>query len=74
VWCFATTDTFADALLKAANLGDDADTTAGVCGQVGDAFYGAPEIPARWLAVLHWQDEIAQIADQVYLTGSACRS
>ncbi len=40
LWCFDRTDTFRDAILAAANLGDDADTTAAVCGQVAGAYYG----------------------------------
>lgn len=49
MWCFVHTDTFKDAILMAANLGDDADTTAAVCGQVAGAYYGARQIPAAWL-------------------------
>ena len=37
------------AVLKAANLGDDADTTAAICGQVAGAFYGESGIPGKWL-------------------------
>ncbi len=40
LWCFWTTDSYEAAILKAVNLGDDADTTAAVCGQVAGAFYG----------------------------------
>jgi ADP-ribosyl-[dinitrogen reductase] hydrolase len=38
--------------LLAANLGDDADTTAAVFGQLAGAFYGAEAIPQGWLAKL----------------------
>ena len=34
LWCFHTTNTYRDAILRAVNLGDDADTTAAVCGQI----------------------------------------
>ena len=37
LWCFWTTDTFSAAVLAASNLGDDADTTAAICGQVAGA-------------------------------------
>ena len=33
LWCFNTTNTYRDAILRAVNLGDDADTTAAVCGR-----------------------------------------
>ncbi|MBO9384034.1 MAG: ADP-ribosylglycohydrolase family protein [Roseiflexus sp.] len=38
MWCFFCSRTFAEAVLMAANLGDDADTTAAVCGQVAGAY------------------------------------
>jgi len=62
-WCFHQHDTFAGAVLEAANLGDDADTTAAVVGQLAGAFYGESGIPAAWLARLHRGDEIAALAD-----------
>ncbi len=68
VWCFATTDTFAAAILTAANLGDDADTTAAICGQLAGAYYGASSIPASWLSRLTWGDQITAIADQLHDT------
>lgn len=65
LWCFATTDSYAEAVLKAANLGDDADTTAAICGQVAGAFYGKAQIPAEWLAVLVMRQEIEQMAERL---------
>ena len=38
LWAFFGTDNFRDAVLAAANLGNDADTTAAVCGQLAGAF------------------------------------
>jgi ADP-ribosyl-[dinitrogen reductase] hydrolase len=49
LWCFDTADRFESAILEAVNLGDDADTTAAVCGQIAGAFYGIEAIPATWL-------------------------
>lgn len=66
LWSFMTTETFEEAILRATNLGDDADTTAAVCGQVAGAFYGVSEIPERWLARLAMRSEIAQLADRLY--------
>ncbi len=62
LWCFAQSASFADAVLRAANLGDDADTTAAVCGQIAGAYYGVAGIPAAWLAKLAMRDEIAALA------------
>lgn len=65
LWCFDRTDSFADAVLLAANLGDDADTTAAVCGQVAGAFYGEAGIPAAWRAQLTMREEIVTLADRL---------
>lgn len=62
LWCFATTDSFADAVLAAANLGDDADTTAAITGQVAGAFYGIEGIPAHWRSQLFMGEEIGDMA------------
>ena len=66
LWCFYTTDSYRDAVLCATNLGDDADTTAAVCGQLAGAFYGEPGIPADWLERLARRDEIAALADRLH--------
>ena len=49
LWCVGRTRTFAEAVLLAANLGDDADTVAAVTGQLAGALYGRSGIPAHWL-------------------------
>jgi ADP-ribosyl-[dinitrogen reductase] hydrolase len=65
LWCFLTTDSFADAILRAANLGDDADTTAAICGQIAGAFYGAAGIPGHWIDRLVMRDDISALADDL---------
>ena len=65
LWCVAQTDSYEAAVLAAANLGDDADTTAAICGQVAGAYYGVPGIPARWLEKLTLRQEITRLADQL---------
>lgn len=65
LWCFYTTDTFEDCVLKAANLGDDADTTAAIAGQIAGAFYGEAAIPAHWKNQVSMATEISQIAKQL---------
>ncbi len=66
MWCFAHTNSFREAVLLAANLGDDADTTAAICGQVAGAYYGAGGIPTVWLERLAFRSEISGLADQLY--------
>ena len=65
LWAFSRTASFEEAVLAAANLGNDADTTAAVCGQVAGAHYGEAGIPARWLERLAWRAEIATLADHL---------
>jgi len=65
LWAFARTDNFADAILLATNLGNDADTTAAVCGQVAGAFYGESGIPSHWLERLAFRTEITNLACQL---------
>lgn len=65
LWCFYQTDTFESAILQAANLGDDADTTAAICGQIAGAFYGEAGIPEKWLAKLYMRHEITELADNL---------
>lgn len=65
LWCFWTTDSFETAILRAANLGDDADTTAAICGQVAGAFYGESGIPSAWLGKLALREDIRILADRL---------
>jgi ADP-ribosyl-[dinitrogen reductase] hydrolase len=62
LWCFYATDSFREAILMAANLGDDADTTAAICGQIAGAYYGKSGIPGDWLEKLVMREEIEQLA------------
>ena len=48
------------------DLGDDADTTAAVCGQVAGAHYGESGIPAEWLNRLAMCNEIRGLADRLW--------
>lgn len=58
LWCVGRTDNFRDAVLLAANLADDADTTAAIAGQLAGALYGMSGIPAEWRARLAWAERI----------------
>ncbi|MDP3087601.1 MAG: ADP-ribosylglycohydrolase family protein [Methylotenera sp.] len=65
LWCFYHTDNFRDAILCATNLGQDADTTAAICGQIAGAFYGESGIPEGWRTKLAMKDEICKLATQL---------
>lgn len=62
IWSVANTTSFDEAVLLAANLGDDADTTAAIAGQLAGAIYGASSIRQSWLDKLAWRDEIEVLA------------
>lgn len=62
LWCFAQSDSFKEAVLAAANLGDDADTTAAIVGQLAGAHYGVHGIPEEWLNRLFMRGEIDRLA------------
>jgi ADP-ribosyl-[dinitrogen reductase] hydrolase len=62
LWSIGRTSDFRSAVLTAANLGGDADTTAAIAGQLAGALYGASGIPEEWLAKLAWREEIEQVA------------
>ena len=66
LWALRTTSTFEDGVLAAVNLGDDADTTAAIFGQLAGAIYGVDGIPARWRERVHRGDEIIALADALY--------
>ena len=66
LWAFQKSDDFREGALLAANLGDDADTTAAIYGQLAGAHYGAEAIPAEWRGRLTMAAEIASMADGLY--------
>jgi len=48
LWAFHDARDFREAVLRAVNLGDDADTTGAVCGQLAGAYWGESGIPLEW--------------------------
>ena len=62
LFAFATTSSFQEGMLRAVNLGGDADTVGAVYGQLAGAFYGQEAIPEAWLAPLFLRDRIETLA------------
>ena len=58
LWAFHDAEDFREAVLRAVNLGDDADTTGAVCGQLAGAYWGESGIPREWLEGLAGRDMI----------------
>ena len=59
LWAFYHSDNFRDGALNAVNLGDDADTTGAVYGQIAGIYY---DIPQKWLDIIYMKEKIRQIA------------
>lgn len=70
-WCFSRSGSFREAVLSAVNLGDDADTTGAVCGQLAGAHYGEEGIPPEWLSRLVMAGEIRSLADRLFKAGGS---
>ncbi len=66
LWAFYKSQNFREGTLLAANLGDDADTTAAIYGQIAGAHYGATAIPSEWRKLLTMVMEITSMADSLY--------
>ncbi|MBK5108533.1 MAG: ADP-ribosylglycohydrolase family protein, partial [Anaerolineales bacterium] len=66
LWAFNRSDSFESGCLMAVNLGDDADTTGAVFGQIAGAFYGEAGIPNSWVSRIALKDLIRSFADQIY--------
>ena len=66
IWAVARAKDFRDAIMRAANLGDDADTTAAIAGQLAGAAWGATGIPGAWLEKLAMRRRIESLADSLH--------
>lgn len=65
LWAFAHHEDFAAGALAAVNLGDDADTTGAIYGQLAGACHGEDAIPAHWRDCLFQADEIGGLAEEL---------
>ncbi len=65
LWAFYNSDNFKDGCLLAVNLGNDADTTGAVYGQIAGAYYGESGIPRSWRNKLVQYDLIRSFADKL---------
>jgi ADP-ribosylglycohydrolase len=65
LWAFHDARDFREAVLRAVNLGDDADTTGAVCGQLAGACFGESGIPEAWRRELRGRDQIDPILERL---------
>jgi len=65
LWAFAPTEDFRSGALAAVILGDDADTTGAIYGQLAGAYYGVEAIPEAWRGKLVMAGAIGAMADRL---------
>jgi ADP-ribosylglycohydrolase len=66
LWAFYHSNSFKEAVLLAANLGNDADTTAAITGQFAGAYWGFSEIPKTWRERIALRNLINHIVDGLF--------
>jgi ADP-ribosyl-[dinitrogen reductase] hydrolase len=66
LWAFDNSNDFKTGCLKAVNLGNDADTTAAIYGQLAGAYYGVEGIPSYWLKKLAKRELIESFALKLF--------
>jgi ADP-ribosyl-[dinitrogen reductase] hydrolase len=71
LWAFSSSERFEEGALLAVNLGDDADTTGAVYGQLAGAYYGVVGIPERWLEKVALRVEIEGLAERLWSMSSS---
>jgi ADP-ribosylglycohydrolase len=66
LWAFHNSNSFREGCLLAVNLGDDADTTGAVYGQLAGAYYTEDGIPAEWRRKLALAELVGSFADNLH--------
>lgn len=66
LWAFYRSSDFREGCLLAVNLGNDADTTAAIYGQIAGAYYGLKGVPASWRERLAYADLIDRFATKLF--------
>ncbi|WP_370592174.1 ADP-ribosylglycohydrolase family protein [Reinekea sp. G2M2-21] len=62
MWCFNNINSLKDGVWRAENIGNVADLTAAIEGQIGAAFCGFENIPSHEQGQLVFKDEILKMA------------
>lgn len=61
IWSFLSSNSYAETILKAINLGGDTDTIAAIAGGLAGIFYGINSIPDKWVQCLARKNDIYQL-------------
>jgi ADP-ribosyl-[dinitrogen reductase] hydrolase len=70
LWAFFHSSSFKEGSLMAVNLGDDADTTGAIFGQLCGAYYGEQGIPITWREEIALKELVRDYADQLFKLAS----
>lgn len=65
LWCFLNSETYAEAVLKAVNLGEDTDTTGAITGGIAGIYYGFKNIPEEWISELVRKEDIEALCEKL---------
>ena len=65
LYCFSSTSSFEECVLKAVNLGFDSDSVGALAGQLAGSFYGVEAIPNNWIEKLVMGQEIGELAEDL---------
>ncbi|WP_143744333.1 ADP-ribosylglycohydrolase family protein [Neomoorella thermoacetica] len=65
LWAFFHGSNFREGALLAVNLGDDADTTGAVYGQLAGTYYGEDGIPGEWREKIAMREFIETLAEKI---------
>lgn len=71
MWAVWNTTDYRSAMLAAANLGRDADTTAAIAGQLAGALYGEQGIPSAWRERLYQRPVFEWYAEELLAMAEA---
>lgn len=71
LWAFYKSTSFREGCLMAVNLGNDADTTGAVYGQLAGAYYGVGRIPGVWRVKIAHLDLIESLAEEIFRLSAA---
>lgn len=64
LWCVVNSESYADCVLTAVNLGRDTDTVGAITGSLAGAMFGCDGIPTEWMDTLLNRELIEEILER----------